>query len=106
MRAIDATATSLSAHAPAASFVTDADRREELIRTLLAVLEHRPANESPEQAQDRLAGVSILIFFVVRNEADHAGRGIAAEIPVAVRVAGKNMAFGGAGTPDTRSAGA
>ena len=74
VRAIDATATSLSAHAPAASFVTDADRREELIRTLLAVLEHRPANESPEQAQDRLAGVSC----AQRRQTVEAARGAAA----------------------------
>ena len=54
--------------------MTDADRREELIRTLLAVLEHRPANESPEQAQDRLAGVSS----AQRRQTVEAARGAAA----------------------------
>ena len=58
IRAIDAAATALSSHAPAASFLADGDRREELVRTLLAALDHRPADESIEQAQDRLANVS------------------------------------------------
>ncbi len=57
--AVDATATSLSPYAPAASFVNDPDRREELVRTLLAALGRCPAGETPTQAQDRLASVSV-----------------------------------------------
>lgn len=39
-------------------FVSDADRREELARVVLARLGFRPAGETPEQATDRLAGIS------------------------------------------------
>ncbi len=73
VRAIDAVATALSPRAPAASFSADADRREELVRTLLAALNHRPANETVVQAQDRLANVSSS----QRNIAVTAARGIA-----------------------------
>jgi hypothetical protein len=46
------------AASPAASFVTDPERREELARTALARLDLRPAGETPAQAQDRLTTLS------------------------------------------------
>ncbi len=58
VRALNATATDLSAHATALSFHTDPDRREELARTLLARLGLRPEGETEAQAQDRLTSVS------------------------------------------------
>ena len=36
-------------------FVDDAERREELVRTCLAALDRLPADETPVQAEDRLA---------------------------------------------------
>jgi len=45
----------LAAVTPAPKFVTDPDRREELARLGLKALDLRPAGETPEQAQDRLA---------------------------------------------------
>ena len=46
--------TELAATTPAAKFVTDPDRREELARVCLSQLGLRPAGESIAQAQDRL----------------------------------------------------
>ena len=43
---------------PAAKFVSDPDRREELARLGLSRLGLRPAGESPAQAADRLATIS------------------------------------------------
>jgi hypothetical protein len=45
----------LAATTPAARFVADPDRREELARVCLSALGLRPAGESIAQAQDRLA---------------------------------------------------
>jgi hypothetical protein len=53
--------TSLSALAavvPAAQFVTDPDRREELVRLCLQGLEVRPAGETAEAAADRLSALN------------------------------------------------
>jgi hypothetical protein len=46
------------AGAPAGAFVTDPERREELVRTALARLDLRPAGETAAQAQDRLTTLS------------------------------------------------
>lgn len=43
---------------PAARFLTDPDRREELARLALACLGARPAGETVAQAQDRLSALS------------------------------------------------
>jgi hypothetical protein len=51
-------ASELAAFAAAASFVTDAERREELARYALARLDYRPAGETVAQAQDRLTTLS------------------------------------------------
>jgi hypothetical protein len=56
--ALDDTARELAPYASASHFHGDAERREELARTLLARLELRPAGENEAQAQDRLANVS------------------------------------------------
>lgn len=48
----------LAGQASAESYVTEADRREELARTMLARLDFRPEGESPEQARDRLSMIS------------------------------------------------
>lgn len=40
--------------------LNDTDRREELLRLMLADLDRRPAGESPTQAQDRLSSISSL----------------------------------------------
>ncbi len=48
----------LAAQTAARHFVTDPDRREELVRVLLARLDLRPAGESAAQAQDRLTSIS------------------------------------------------
>jgi len=47
----------VSAVVPATQFVTDPDRREELVRICLAGLELRPAGESPNEAADRLSAL-------------------------------------------------
>ena len=39
-------------------YVTDPDRREELVRVVLARLVYRPAGETLEQATDRLSSLS------------------------------------------------
>jgi hypothetical protein len=51
-------ASELAAFAAAARFVTDAERREELVRYALARLDYRPAGETVAQAQDRLTTLS------------------------------------------------
>jgi hypothetical protein len=48
----------LAAATPAHRFAADAERREELVRTMLARLGYRPAGETPAQATDRLAAIS------------------------------------------------
>lgn len=58
LRALHAAAGDLADTAAAHHFVSDADRREELARVLLAQLELRPYGESQAQAADRLAAVS------------------------------------------------
>ena len=55
---IDETAGELAALAPAARYLQDPDRREELVRVLLARLELRPQGETVEQAMDRLSALS------------------------------------------------
>lgn len=50
--------TSLAALAQAPRFVNDPDRREELVRFALRAAGLRPAGESVEQAQDRLANLN------------------------------------------------
>ena len=48
----------LGAQVASRKFVTDPDRREELVRFSLARLGYRPAGETIPQAQDRLASIS------------------------------------------------
>jgi len=48
----------LAESTPAHNFVLDAGYGEELVRVTLAHFGYRPADETPEQAQDRLAAVS------------------------------------------------
>src|SRR5262245_31127677 len=50
----------LASGGAAGKFVTDPDRREELVRLLLARFDYRPAGESVAQATDRLSSVSTL----------------------------------------------
>lgn len=51
-------ARELAPHTAAARFVEHPERREELVRHLLARLELHPAGETSEQAQDRLTSLS------------------------------------------------
>lgn len=51
-------AAELAATARAQKFTTDPERREELARVVQARLGYRPADETPEQAVDRLAAIS------------------------------------------------
>ena len=55
---LEAGAAELAAHTQAPRFVTDPDRREELVRHLLARLGMHPAGESAAHAQDRLTTLS------------------------------------------------
>ena len=55
---LDETATQLAAQVASKSYLNDADRREELVRTILARLDCRPAGETIAQAQDRLTSLS------------------------------------------------
>ncbi|MBI5031017.1 MAG: hypothetical protein HZB51_10855 [Chloroflexi bacterium] len=55
---LTASAGELAAVTPAAKFITDSDRREELARLCLKDLGLRPANETDAQAQDRLSTLS------------------------------------------------
>jgi hypothetical protein len=54
LRLLEAEAGELAAQVAARKFVTDPDRREELVRVALARLGLRPAGETLAQAQDRL----------------------------------------------------
>lgn len=58
VRALADGAKELSDHTQAKAFISDPDRREELVRTALARLDYRPAGETPAQAQDRLTSLS------------------------------------------------
>jgi len=51
-------AAEMAAATPAHRFAADAERREELVRTMLGRLGYRPAGETPIQAADRLAAIS------------------------------------------------
>jgi hypothetical protein len=51
-------AAEMAAATPAHRFTADAERREELARTMLARFGYRPAGETPAQATDRLAAIS------------------------------------------------
>jgi hypothetical protein len=51
-------AAELAVATPAHRFVADAERREELVRTLLARFGYRPAGETLAQATDRLSAIS------------------------------------------------
>ena len=57
LRLLDDGARALAA-TPARRFVSDAERREELVRVTLAALGMRPAGETPAQAEDRLMSLS------------------------------------------------
>ena len=48
----------LAAATPTHKFVGDPDRREELVRIVLARLDYRPKGETVEQATDRLSSIS------------------------------------------------
>jgi hypothetical protein len=58
LQLLRAGATALAAAAPARRFVSDPDRREELVRVALASVGARPAGESEAQAEDRLTSLS------------------------------------------------
>jgi hypothetical protein len=58
LRVLDATVEELAAATPALKFVNDSDRREELVRVVLARLNYRPAGETVAQATDRLSSLS------------------------------------------------
>jgi len=58
LRLLDETANDLAQAAPAHSFTTDEERREELARTALASLDLLPEGETVAQATDRLSAVS------------------------------------------------
>jgi len=51
-------AAEMAATTPAHRFTSDAERREELARSMLARLGYRPAGETVAQATDRLAAIS------------------------------------------------
>lgn len=55
---LDDVARELAAHAGARKYIEDPDRREELVRLVLARLDLRPGGETPEQAVDRLSALS------------------------------------------------
>lgn len=55
---LDGTAAELAALAPAPKYLSDPDRREELVRILLARLALRPQGETADQAADRLSALS------------------------------------------------
>lgn len=58
LAALGSVPADLAEGAAARAFVTDPDRREELVRVVLARLDLRPAGETAAQAQDRLASIS------------------------------------------------
>lgn len=82
LRALDAASSELAPHTSAKSCHADPERREELVRIVLARLGYRPAGESLAQAQDRLVSVSAS----ERRRAVDAARG-AAERARAIREA-------------------
>lgn len=51
-------AAEMAAATPAHRFTADAERREELARTMLARLGFRPSGETPAEANDRLTAIS------------------------------------------------
>lgn len=55
---LGASLNELASATPAHQFVQEPDRREELVRHVLAQLGYRPAGESERQATDRLSSVS------------------------------------------------
>jgi len=55
---LDVAVTELAAAISAHKFVNDPDRREELVRVVLARLNYRPAGETLAQATDRLSSIS------------------------------------------------
>lgn len=57
-RALVDGAAELAPHTPAPRFIDDPERREELVRHLLARLGLRPRGESEAEAQDRLTSLS------------------------------------------------
>jgi hypothetical protein len=58
LKIVDETAGELAALGPAKKYLQDPERREELVRVLLARLELRPQGETVEQAMDRLSALS------------------------------------------------
>ena len=54
------TSPRLASHTNIKQILNDSDRREELLRLMLADIGRRPAGESPAQAQDRLSSFSSL----------------------------------------------
>lgn len=58
LKVLDAAVTEMAEEAPAHQFTHDPDRREELVRVVLARLNYRPAGESLAQASDRLSSLS------------------------------------------------
>ncbi len=59
LRVLDATIVELATGSSAETFVQDPDRREELVRVVLARLDFRPAGETLAQATDRLSSLSV-----------------------------------------------
>lgn len=58
LRVLDETAAELALLASTTKYMQDPDRREELVRVVLARLGLRPAGETVEQATDRLSALS------------------------------------------------
>ena len=58
LRLLDESVRELATTTPANKFVTDPDRREELVRIVLARLDYRPQGETVAQATDRLSSLS------------------------------------------------
>lgn len=58
LQLLDGTAAELAGLASATKYLQDPDRREELVRVLLARLGLRPHGETAEQAADRLSALS------------------------------------------------
>lgn len=58
LKVFDQAVTELSEATPAHRFVNDPDRREELVRVVLARMDYRPAGETLAQATDRLSRIS------------------------------------------------
>jgi hypothetical protein len=58
LQLLEKDAAELAAYAPSKRYVTDAERREELVRLALSRLGFRPAGETRAQAEDRLSTLS------------------------------------------------